>query len=407
MSPRASYPQAQFREEFDVSPGSNGWANKASTVTESIVAITDPRFGVAGNVFLAGGGTCWKEHTTNILIDPMKTYRISCRVRRTATSDNTKQFAYCGVAGVKADGVTYVNVLGENSFGSQHYFAAAALDLGVFPLNEWVVKEGFFNADLKNLANGLGNEHPDPNNPGRIHKDAVFFRPLFILNYDGGPAGNSTQIDYVRVDLVESPTEVVHLVELNFSGGSIYINTGAADLNWNGQTWIAVGGDLRVGPVEESSDFGNQGLDLQLSGVDPTLFATLLTNNFRGRMGKVYRAQLDASGVIRMTPLLLLQGIQLGAYEIVEDRSREGGTITMKTRLDGLMGLDRERGIWANLISHQHHYPTDTFMQNVAALAATPIYWAQKVPLTPGTGGPRGGREGHGSGRGGRRRTGP
>jgi hypothetical protein len=183
--------------------------------------------------------------------------------------------------------------------------------------------------------------------------------------------------------------EFVHLVALDFSGGTFYITTAAQDISWSSQTWTAVGGALVVGNVEESSDASGQGIDLQLSGVDQTILSALLSNDFRGRTCQVYRAHLDTStGTIIADPVLLFEGLQLSPYEVTErtDATKGGGTVTIKTRIKGRMGVDRTRGIWSNLASHQHFYATDTFWQNAAALANKEITWGKWKTTTGGNG---------------------
>ncbi len=503
MSPRANFPQSRFEEQFDALPST--WIAQAGTGTETIQAFSDPQSGVPGNAYQAAGYR-WREYPINILFDPNKLYRMRIRARRTATSDAATQFLWCGVAGISADGVTYVNINGQNQFGSQHYYVATSFDMTGVPLNEWRVLEGYMQG--RNANKGVGTLA----NPCGLHKDAKYFRPLFIVNYNAGPAGNVTQIDYITIEVMSDTGEFVHLIEVGFSGGFVRVNTGATDLNidlpdqllgsdaaalhsgqyeyvgftesspklltslglivgdmlnfsalvWNttagsnerirlrfwsagptlistfdssplqntliprpvrlsaivipanatmvsarcitggaGTTQIksaklskqatfeAIGGNLQIGSTEESADSGNQGVEVQLSGVDQTIIGALLNNSFRGRTVKIWRAILDpitGMAVPELT-LQLIEGLQLDPYEVSEDRARGGGTVVVKTRVRGRMGVDRLRGIWANVTSHQHIFPGDTFFQNAAALSNTPIYWGVAKPINIGPGG--------------------
>lgn len=199
--------------------------------------------------------------------------------------------------------------------------------------------------------------------------------------------------------------EFVHLLEFTFSGGAVRLNTGAQDLDWNGFTWEAVGGLLQFGGVQETSDMSSQGVDVQLSGVDQTVLSVLMTNAFRGRQAKIYRAHLDrATGLVVDSPLLLFQGLQLSPYTVEEDQASTGSTVQISTRLVGFFGVDRVRGIVSNLASHQQYFNGDLFFQHTSALDTTNIYWAQ-APVGgkavkksgPGSPGTRGNYTPHGA----------
>lgn len=86
--------------------------------------------------------------------------------------------------------------------------------------------------------------------------------------------------------------EFVHLIEAEFSGGTLRFTTGAQDVSWNGQTWTAIGGRLEIGAVSEDADLRGQGTELVLSAVDQAILATLLSNNYRGRPLRIWRAYL-------------------------------------------------------------------------------------------------------------------
>lgn len=548
--------QSYWTENFDFVP--TLWFATAGSGTESIAAIGG--VGDNNNVYQAAGYR-WRAYTQNIKFDPTVLYRVKIRARRTATTDAAKQLLWCGVEGVAEDGVTLVNVNGANSHFLQHYFAAAGFDLAAIPLNEWREFVGYFRGWA---AVGSGGS-PDQYNPGKLNSLVRYFRPLFVVNYDTGPAGNVTQVDNITVEALPSPpvgapipfgpnlledpgfegtgaawidgggfffeagggnqrsgsrvcrwqtfnaggpnliptipvsarpgdrfylaswqktasgtgtvqlavrwrradgtqisrevvatitgpvaaytkmegltspapaetvfaafdwgentsdnsatpwylddfeqrlslpddrqVEFVHLIEANYSGGSLYLNTGATDLKWDGRTWEAIGGLLTFEGVQESGQEGrSSGVQFQLSGVDQTIVAVLLSNSFRGRPLRVWRAYLDSvRGAVQDVPLLLFEGWQLAPYEVTESFDRTGGTVVIKMQAIGHLGVDKIRGIMSNVTSHGHIFPGDTFFQNAAALANLRVFWGTQAPTAIGGG--NGGNNG-GTGRG-------
>lgn len=198
---------------------------------------------------------------------------------------------------------------------------------------------------------------------------------------------------------MEAQIEMVHLIEANFSGGSLYLSTGAADLSWNDREWEAIGGLLTFEGIQESAQGTREsGVQFQLAGVDQSIISVLLTNNFRGRPVRVWRAYLDRTlGKVYGTPLLLFEGLQLAPYEVTEERSRERGSVVIKMQAVGVLAVNKIRGIATNLTSHQHVFPGDTFFQNVAALANLHVYWGTTAPTFIGAGGGGGNSGGFGN----------
>jgi hypothetical protein len=186
--------------------------------------------------------------------------------------------------------------------------------------------------------------------------------------------------------------EAVHFVALEFSTGTLYLSTGAVDVTWNAHTWVAVGGALELGAVQETGDTSAQALDLTLAGVDQTVVVALFGAGYRGRAVTVYRAYLDAAtGTVVGTPLTLFAGIQRGAYTVEESRTHAGGAVTVRTTVQTVLATQRVRGIQANLVSHAQVYTGDTFFQNVAALQNIEVYWGTSDPRATASGGRAGG----------------
>ena len=184
-----------FMETFEVLPES--WVKPIGTGTESLT-----QNGQAGGNALNVAGYLRKYYDSNIPFDPGKLYRIRCRVRRTATSDAAKQAFYCGVVGVAANGVTLVNINGADSYAGQHYNCAAGVNLAALNLNQWYEYTGWF---LGWSSTGGGTPSTDPKAPKVLHENVRYIRPVFIVNYDGGPAGNVTELDYIALDVVYLP----------------------------------------------------------------------------------------------------------------------------------------------------------------------------------------------------------
>ncbi|MEW6047112.1 MAG: hypothetical protein AB1609_11615 [Bacillota bacterium] len=83
--------------------------------------------GASGGSVTRANGYVWYELSQNIPFDTAKLYHIRAKVRQVSDPTSGGKAIYVGVAGVGADGVTYININGQDSFGSQHYFAASGV----------------------------------------------------------------------------------------------------------------------------------------------------------------------------------------------------------------------------------------------------------------------------------------
>lgn len=97
----------------------------------------------------------------------------------------------------------------------------------------------------------------------------------------------------MAAEIIERRGESCYLLELQFSGGTLYLTSAAQDISWNSHTWQALGGLLEIDPSGESIDEEGQGVEVRLTGVDLTIMAVLLSESYRGRLAKVYYARFD------------------------------------------------------------------------------------------------------------------
>jgi hypothetical protein len=197
-----------FLEVFEAPPSE--WNNWAGSGTETI----QNDVGVCGGKAYQTAGYRRRTFHKNIPFDPSKQYRLRCRVRRTATSDAAKQQFYCGIEGVRADGVMLCNQTGIDSYGSQHYICANR-DGSTWTLNEWQTFTGWFKGTA---VTGEGTEHPNGNDPAKLHENVRYIRPLFIMNYSNGPVGNVMQLDYIAIDVFDEDELYRTYAGLNVDG---------------------------------------------------------------------------------------------------------------------------------------------------------------------------------------------
>ena len=176
-------------DAFPTTTSSNQPAWKSISGTGSVSLSSDSE----GDYLRVSGGMRWYEYQENIPFNPNSKYKISCRVRQISDPTSGGKWIYCGVSGVAADGITRINVKGENNAGNQHYFAASA--------NSLTAGSGYttFSGYFKGNGTPAGGKKPDPNLPGKMYPGVAYIRPLFILNYNGGDGIADIEFEILEV----------------------------------------------------------------------------------------------------------------------------------------------------------------------------------------------------------------
>ncbi|MDX3766415.1 MULTISPECIES: hypothetical protein [unclassified Streptomyces] len=189
--------QGQVGQKFyDFGDSAAKWS-ESGTGSMTTVAVTDAQSG--GSVmrcvgYIASG----YRPDVKIPFDPSVTYRVSVRVRQTVANGTpgTNQRFYAGVAGLAADGVTWVNISGANSSSNHFYVAADAQNLTSGA--GWVTYTGFIKGTS---AAPVGGVKPNANAPGQLHAGVRYITPIVFVNHTGG--SGTAEIDMFAIEVVE------------------------------------------------------------------------------------------------------------------------------------------------------------------------------------------------------------
>lgn len=182
---------------YDFGDSASKWLNSASG-TMTTVPVPDAQSG--GNV-MRGAGFVQGAYRPDVKIpfDPSVTYRVSVRARQTVANSTpgTNQKLYTGVAGLAADGVTFVNNSGANSLSSQFYVAADSRELTAGA--GWVTYTGYIKGTT---ASPVRAETPNANAPAQLHSSVRYITPVLYLNYQGG--SGTAEVDMFAIEVVEA-----------------------------------------------------------------------------------------------------------------------------------------------------------------------------------------------------------
>ncbi|WP_143204001.1 phage tail protein [Streptomyces kebangsaanensis] len=166
----------------------------------TMTTVAAPNAQSGGSVMRCAGFISGAYRTdVRIPFDPSVTYRVSVRVRQTVANSTpgTNQRFFAGVAGVAADGVTFVNVNGANAVSSQFYVAANGEDLVAG--GGWVTYTGYIKGTT---ASPSQSARPNANAPGPIHANVRYITPILHCNYTGG--SGTAEVDMFTIEVCES-----------------------------------------------------------------------------------------------------------------------------------------------------------------------------------------------------------
>ena len=257
---------AGFTDPFDDPVSVSQWVNYGGTGVRSIATVSDAQTGSA--VLRVAGGQAWLIHPRNIPYDPKALYRITVRVRQVSGASNTQ--VYAGVAGVAADGTTFVNRDGNDLYSSQHYLAVSGTSLTAGA--GWQDFVGYFSGTA---ATGDATAHPESSAPGALHQNVRYFRPLVLVNYTGGTG--TAEVDVYSVQRIDA-TGVANLggnVKIDSTG--IAITDGALTLSDSDGTTVMSGGGF-AGPWLSFIHDGiyNSGISTAVAGAVPDGLTSVL-----------------------------------------------------------------------------------------------------------------------------------
>lgn len=186
---------------------------------------------------------------------------------------------------------------------------------------------------------------------------------------------------------------VVHLIELQFAGGTVRYCTATQDITTTvpAATWVAIGGALEISVVEEGIDLSGQAVEVTFSGVDQAVITLLLGDKYLGRRCKIYWAHVDeAAGTVVADPLLVFNGLMNGPFRIQEQRDERGeqtGSVKITTRFSDPFGaLEQGRGIRTNVESHQSFFSGDSFFAFAPVMVERRLHWGDTAAWSPGSG---------------------
>lgn len=164
-----------------------------------------------------------------------------------------------------------------------------------------------------------------------------------------------------------------YAVELDFDSGILRFWTGYGTITASGEEWDGGGTILGISSPNETIDLSADGLTISFTGLDPSIIALTLTQNYRGRSAKVYIGALDASN----EPVSNLYQVFAGRMDVMTIQE-DGATATVSLQVENVL-IDLERPRIRKLTDEEQRkrFPGDASFENIAALQDRQISWGR------------------------------
>jgi hypothetical protein len=163
----------------------------------------------------------------------------------------------------------------------------------------------------------------------------------------------------------------------------------SVDIGAGAETWVGTGLMTNVSDVTDGADMDEGGIDISFDGVNQTVIAILMQNQFRGQPVEIYKAWFNESdGSVAGTPALIFKGYQLDAYSIGETSTDNPDAVSVTTRATNrLTKLRNENLTLTNPQSHLNYLQragladtTANFWTLVPEIIGTEQYWGKSNP---------------------------
>jgi len=180
------------------------------------------------------------------------------------------------------------------------------------------------------------------------------------------PAALSTELNATEL-------KPFYAIELAFDSDTLRFWTGYGTIEANSEEWIGSGTVLTISTSSETTDLAANGINITLSGLDTSLVALALLENYRGRSAKLYIGALDAEN----QPVSDLYQVFAGRMDIMTIQE-DGSTATISISIENvLIDLERPRARKYTNEEQLARYSGDNSLENVAKLADKQISWGK------------------------------
>lgn len=172
-------------------------------------------------------------------------------------------------------------------------------------------------------------------------------------------------------DFSNAELSPIMAVEINLDSANLRFWSGLGTVTIDGKTFDGAGDVIGVSAIEETNEIAAKGVSVTATGLDSTIIAVALTENYQNRPLTIYVGTIDESMV---TDTYVLFRGRLDTMNIEENGDSANVTITAENRL---IDLERPRNRRYTNEDQKSLYPGDISLEFVDSLQDKTIDWGK------------------------------
>jgi hypothetical protein len=189
---------------------------------------------------------------------------------------------------------------------------------------------------------------------------------------------NTTNNDAVKAALASQHVEIVSFAKLEFPSGTVYLHNSLGTLTWGGNDWLGVGDLGAISQVEEALDVSPYAITLTLSGLNTTITAAALTENYFMHSATIYIGVLDSDAELITTPTQIWSGYMDQMNMSVGADGGDGIEMICESELSR---FNRSSNLMYTNVSQQAKSSGDLFFNHIHKVEGAKINWgASQMP---------------------------
>lgn len=167
------------------------------------------------------------------------------------------------------------------------------------------------------------------------------------------------------------------------TAGTLYLHNGLGSYTWGGQTWTGTGDLGQISSIEEGEQISPYNIRLTLSGLDASLAAEAVKQDYYQRPVTLYLGALNASDALVADPDAIWTGFMDQMNVVVGGDN--GDTIELLAESELAM-FSRSRNILYTNAKQQSDSSGDTFFTHLQEMEDITLDWGKRK-LGRGSGG--------------------
>lgn len=161
--------------------------------------------------------------------------------------------------------------------------------------------------------------------------------------------------------LESSNPKGVAFVQLSFDSGTQRLTTASTTIDWNGASWVGLGGLIEIEPARDTESTEVVGGRLRISGVPASAISQALTENIQGRAISIWFGIMSEALALVDVPLDFVGRMNRFTFK------RGNPSAELELTFESELAIARRPKIrrFTN-IDQQADYPGDTFFEQIS-----------------------------------------